>query len=612
MNTRTKCVVGSGCALLLAGAASAATTWKVSTAVTDGMTGPQQITNALTQCASGDTILIDPGTYDFTGIYMDAANKIHLTRKDNPIATFSLVGNTESHWVEGGGGGSLLFTGDGQLGDFSAESGKTGWRGAYPVIANIGFSAFKPSNSAGGALRFGNWAKMQSAWPIVTNCVFRNCSAASGGAVFGGAKVVDCQFVGNTAKDCGGALYGGSAYGSSFETNSAAFGGAIGIVSNEVVILPAWGYQAATIEVSNCVFQANATTQSSACKGGGALYFTDVSGRVMDSAFYTNKIYGIRDSLGGAIVGDREKPVVIERCHFEGNASGYSAGAVGYGVVSNSTFKENFAAAAGGAVYACKVSGSSFDGDCIDLHGITGLGLYVGEATLYGDNNQPGATTLSELTDCTVRGAICQSSATRCVFQDVNFAKAYAVFYNQNWVTNSLITGCGANLRGIAYYYGSGVEASEFVNCTFVNNTPDWYWGMFTTSSNGANPVRAVNCIFTGTVDSHGKAADLTGRNLKAGDVKLDHCAYGSADEAFADCWTNVDGSSFVWAKPRFAKGGGYQLRPSSPLRGKGLTLNWTADDLDLADNPRVREGKVDLGCYQCWTDSPGVLFLVR
>mgnify|MGYP004660849317 CR=1 FL=1 len=110
MNRKMKCVMGSGCALLLAGAASAATTWKVSTAVTDGMTGPQQITNALTQCASGDTILVDPGSYDFTGIYMDAANKIHLTRKDNPIATFSLVGNTESHWAEGGGVSSSQAT----------------------------------------------------------------------------------------------------------------------------------------------------------------------------------------------------------------------------------------------------------------------------------------------------------------------------------------------------------------------------------------------------------------------------------------------------------------------------------------------------------------------
>ncbi len=108
MNERTKCVLGSGCALLLAVAASAAT-WNVSTAVTDGMTGPQQITNALTQCQSGDTILVEPGTYDFTGIYMDENMKIHLTRNANPIKTFSLVGNTDSHWAEGGGGGYPLL-----------------------------------------------------------------------------------------------------------------------------------------------------------------------------------------------------------------------------------------------------------------------------------------------------------------------------------------------------------------------------------------------------------------------------------------------------------------------------------------------------------------------
>ena len=47
-------------------------------------------------------------------------------------------------------------------------------------------------------------------------------------------------------------------------------------------------------------------------------------------------------------------------------------------------------------------------------------------------------------------------------------------------------------------------------------------------------------------------------------------------------------------------------------FRGKGLLLDGMADDLDLAGKPRVRDGKVDLGCYQCWTDPLGILFLVR
>ncbi|MBO7685662.1 MAG: hypothetical protein J6V72_04725, partial [Kiritimatiellae bacterium] len=51
-----------------------AATWTVYTNIVDGMTGPQQITNALTKLASGDTILVKPGTYDFTGISMRTDN----------------------------------------------------------------------------------------------------------------------------------------------------------------------------------------------------------------------------------------------------------------------------------------------------------------------------------------------------------------------------------------------------------------------------------------------------------------------------------------------------------------------------------------------------------
>lgn len=481
------------------------------------------------------------------------------------------------------------------MGDFWQDSAGTGWRGPHPRIANIVFDGFKATNANGGALRFREWKTMEkNNWPIVTNCVFRNCFASGrGGAIFGGVKAFDCLFATNSASN-GGAVDGGSAYGSTFEKNAAARGGAMGFLNTTI----SSAYSGMGVEISNCVFRANATQAESGELNGGALCFESVGGLVMECSFVSNKCTKMPNyyPLGGAIAGAKANPVTVERCAFEGNESGYYAGAVSYGVITDSTFKDNQAYASGGAVYVCTAARCAFDGDYSQA-----------------DWLKPGTAFQSTLTDCTVRGSICESAAMRCTFQDVDFEKAYAVFYNQNWVTNSLVVRCGASLRGIAYAYNKVSGDSEFVNCTFADNAPNWYWGLFTSSNaENGNPIRAVNCIFIGTVDSSGKAADLTGRYLKAGDVKLDHCAYGSADETFADCWTNVDGSSFVWAKPRFAKGGGYQLRPSSPLRGKGLLLDGMADDLDLADNPRVREGKVDLGCYQCWTDSPGVLFLVR
>ena len=53
-------------------------------------------------------------------------------------------------------------------------------------------------------------------------------------------------------------------------------------------------------------------------------------------------------------------------------------------------------------------------------------------------------------------------------------------------------------------------------------------------------------------------------------------------------------------------------MKQKSPLVGKGLVLDWMADATDFAGNPRLRDGKVDIGCYQCWLDPVGIVFSLR
>jgi hypothetical protein len=36
------------------------------------------------------------------------------------------------------------------------------------------------------------------------------------------------------------------------------------------------------------------------------------------------------------------------------------------------------------------------------------------------------------------------------------------------------------------------------------------------------------------------------------------------------------------------------------------------ADGTDFLGNARLRDGKVDIGCYQCWLDPIGTVFSVR
>ena len=56
-------------------------------------------------------------------------------------------------------------------------------------------------------------------------------------------------------------------------------------------------------------------------------------------------------------------------------------------------------------------------------------------------------------------------------------------------------------------------------------------------------------------------------------------------------------------------------LKYFSPARGKGVVMDWMTDALDIRQDPafpRLRDGAVDIGCYQCWLDPVGLWFSIR
>ena len=69
---------------------------------------------------------------------------------------------------------------------------------------------------------------------------------------------------------------------------------------------------------------------------------------------------------------------------------------------------------------------------------------------------------------------------------------------------------------------------------------------------------------------------------------------------------------------PRFVNDGSrdsYALKTSSPAVGKGLVQDWMADALDVRNDaryPRLRDGLVDIGCYECWLDPVGTYIMFR
>jgi hypothetical protein len=93
--------------------------------------------------------------------------------------------------------------------------------------------------------------------------------------------------------------------------------------------------------------------------------------------------------------------------------------------------------------------------------------------------------------------------------------------------------------------------------------------------------------------------------------MTLTNCAYGVMSRRTAQADGVEDSGCFQVARNacKFVGDGDhpYSLKRKSVLRGKGLLLDWMEDEPDYAGNPRLRDGKVDIGCYQCWLDPVGL-----
>ena len=716
-------LVGVACCALGAGAA----TWTVYPDVTDGMTGPQQITNALTKLASGDTILVKPGTYDFTGISMRTDNYTsggvtyvitnHLTRN----IAFTLKGDTSGHWDD-----AVIFTGDGRCCDL-----KNTWK--YCYFNNITFDGFDckryPSGgsfeSRGGALRLED----NNVCNTVSNCVFRNCSAYIGGAVNGGT-LVDCLCTNNYSSNNGGAgsntrfercrvvfnragsSHGGSyahfgCFDSYFEGNTGGDGGALRhggnvcsnctfvanisrsgggaiyvdaaspgeiidctfignvatnaggaihtstkgfpkvrnctFVSNSVanVTSTATYYGGGAIysplssdanTISNCTFLGNWTERNyggAAVNGvyedctfisnrvkmiayGGACYFLNTTGTVRRCVFFDNMV--VTNGTGGAVCANTRVPVIDSA--FTNNYAWTYGGAVHKGFCTNCTFTGNMAVYRGGALSEGEAV------DCVFRDNRKGDRVNGVKSTHYEYGG--GSAYKSNLLRCDFTdGAFWKCSLTDCTIHDAVNSIAPCVFYEENWATNCLVSGCSGLSYGLFFRYLYRPEgASDYrgairgsvVNCTFADNAVTTE-GMFycSNAAHKTNDFDFVNCIFHNNKVKSGAVADLSGNVERP--VTFQNCIYGVSDGTLL--WED-NGGNIVCADPKFAKNfknGSYPYympKPNSPAIDAGVLADWMSTATDLSGTNRVLNAKVDIGCYESVIPFIGAAIIFR
>ena len=449
------------------------------------------------------------------------------------------------------GGGNRIFYGYGGSGRRSTFKNLTFKNGTAPSGQNGGAIVFANSESRGGA----------------TNCVFKNCSAANGGAT-----------------------YAVPVSGSLFESCSAGTTGNGG---------------GAYCDKNYCILSGNVFRGCSA-KNGGAIYLSDLSaspaGYVVDCVVSNCTA----SNYGGGMYSSKAYNVV-NGCRFEGNASTAQGGAC-------------YNASASSCVFVCNESIEN-RGGAMSLGSAVDCAFTNNVCT---KNGRGGACDKVAATCCTFsgKGDVSCGSYNRCTFDgivpDGNRLWVFDATSNNGsalGVTNCLVVNCTVgrlvNLAG---------QTADFANCTFADNTISnngytVYCDIFNSNSGVGS---FINCIFSGNKQADETAADIKLWKSTSGTclLQFSNCLYtdGLINGEKADVFSNP-----VHALAKFVAGSDeypgrpyYALVRQSAARNAGLYASWMDSAVDLAGSARILEGAVDIGCYECLPPPPGLIIVVR
>lgn len=425
------------------------------------------------------------------------------------------------------------------------------------------------NNSGAGVLR-GGWAGS-----LVRSTFFNNYSTGDGALKPHSSLIVDsCNFVSNTSGSCS-AMHASNA----------------NIITNCTFIgnYTPGRYISHSGKYYNCLFDGNIAADGYAGAGNAK----EVYGCTFINN-YTPKECGALQTAAGAIVAD---------CVFSNNVSvGHNASIIvsDATIVTNCAFYDNTSSGCGGV----SMSGiNAVDCTFIGNKSVTYGGVSYRNGSYkncYFEGNssgETGAVGLTVVSNCTfvgnfatksggAGGAINNSSVYNSIFIG-NRAPSYAVIGDtKSYLQNCLVisnetTGAKSLYQGFA------------VNCTFIDNT---------VAGKAAVDQKSSNCIFAGNLP-----CDIT-----SSAVVFTNCLYGTSQGTGAvltDC-VQADNPYFNFGQnPKLSW---YAPGRRSPARDAGAAQSWALETTDIAGNPRIIGGAIDIGCYEYNNMGIGTFFLIR
>ena len=471
---------------------------------------------------------------------------------------------------------------------------------------------------------------------VFTRCRFTgNRSDNSGGAVYeahndpdGPLVFRDCSFSNNYATVAGGAIFGGTFSNCTFFANSCGAGDSSKDERGGAVYLRTAGPGG----LVNCTFTSNHFTKVASSKTVGAAVFASTSNLVKGCVFYGNYVTNkVNEGYFSVLYGvNTTAKMRIVDCAFSNNYS-TAGGLVRNAYCTNTVFFGN-EVPYGGVVNGSTAVDCRFIGNRkYDTFWGHWYSIYNGTP----DANVPsGDAYSSTLLRCDMDlGCLYDCVAVDCWIHTLTNNGAYCVFYGHNVATNCLISNCNPpdQTRGVIYRWGSitarHVSGSDYVNCTFVENKFPKF--LFHAKENGI-VTSFKNCIWANNKTQYNTLYDVgydvsndTSSPVDSG-IRLSNCVYGTVGVAPGisrqATWTDLGGNRLVSASDLKMAGDKaaqlgvdkYSLLLTSPVLGMGDASMFAATDTDLAGNLRLRDGKLDPGCFQCWLIAKGTCVILR
>ena len=574
--------------------------------------------DAVANANAGDTIVIGasltPSESDFAA--ETDSSKSFLTVTVNNLTIMGVDESSRKTWTEGS---EPVVINCGSVGRFVQNNGSN------LTVKNLTITGCKLTGTTYGTIA-------QGGTTMFTNCVFRqNTGSRTAFWSHGNFTMRDCAYVSNQAS------LTGYAYGCDMSGNTGVAKFISGLYDCKYLGHNLPSSTAITLNngavVSNCHFKANNCSNLLATGNDNALiadcYFENNTNTLLSASLkagatgvsvtnctFTENVVtegsyhwinGHRITIGTLIknatnnfasVGDAQRHFSIQDSRFNGNRYGGS----------NSDMAE---------VYGVHATDCTFGAHGSDLNNAWNhYNMSAFESYLQGCDIMGG-----DITDCVLN---------RCKVHDVTNGM-YACFRDYCRVTNTIVFNFAPiNRSGSAaakLYAAVFQHDAEFVNCTFVTNTALTYRSHHEGNSFTPEDVKFINCIFNGNRDSSLTATDFSMQNESAtaeawaSHVSFSNTFYGAfvasgelSQSAF-DAKTG-DGALMQCVDPKFVKDSSadapyWSLSLKSPLLGKGDPLDFTDSDLDLAGKQRLKDGKIDIGCYQCWLNPAGFMMIV-